>query len=311
MRFSSQYIFLVHSSSWQLLMVKEYIYQKKLKDSDYKILVFVKSLSSSLEQLKKLSESLNLKIRIFEYEDTYIGKIRRYWKILKINISCEKLMFSQLNVRWMDFLIGKARFKNLGMYDEGTHSIEVLRKVEKQTLGKKLDEFFTQYTDHSKLMSDVKVEKNNLNFLNSRMNLNNLKDVVWFVGQPLYKEDVTESIQIAYIDKVIKSKKNVVYIPHRYENDLFLEKVKSLGVSLLYSDTLIELLPISENYLPKNIIGFTTSSLINFKKVLPESVIVEFVRVEDQDLLPKRKDRMNLFYSKIKEAGITQWSASE
>ncbi len=313
MKYSSQYIFIIHSSAWQFLTVQEYLAQMNLRSGDVSVLIFVEEDSSSELQLREINKILNIKSEFITYKKSFIGKIRRYLKISKLSLKCEDLFIPQLKIRWLDFLISRSNYNHISLFDEGTHTLEVIKKIQAgdKSIPYSFHKVFTQYLEDQILVDGTKIINNKLDFLKSNIQELVIAEENWFVGQPLYKEDILEEDQLLFLEKIIKINENFLYIPHRYESVEFIAKVRKLGFNILKSKSIIEFLPMELSRLPRQIFGFTSSSLITFKRLLPKEVKIYSVRIPESKILQGRKDRMNLFYETILKQNVLLWSESE
>jgi hypothetical protein len=125
--------------------------------------------------------------------------------------------------------------------------------------------------------------KNEYLFTKSYLNKNNLlrvnADTAYCIGakyveSKLMKEDV-------YLHLINKLRihfagKDLIYVPHRGENELKLIKIKSLGIKIEYFENIVEVEFLFRNEIPWVVCGFTSSVLVNIPKIYSQINVIVF-----------------------------------
>ena len=173
---------------------------------------------------------------------------------------------------------------------------------------KKLTNMFTIYD--LKPYLNQKIIENKYENLQKKY-LNNLEkdQQLYLLGQHLVQRKMLdETTYIKYIKKVIEHyNTTIIYIPHRIEtisdefNKLFNDKF-----ILQPSTAPVEILFLSKNKYPQQIVSFYTSALFNLNKIFPETKI-DSVYINPSDLL--REDNViNESYKFLENTNINMVS---
>ncbi|OFX37855.1 MAG: hypothetical protein A2X08_06070 [Bacteroidetes bacterium GWA2_32_17] len=117
---------------------------------------------------------------------------------------------------------------------------------------------------------------NKFDFLKSDQKFE-ISDNVYIIGQPVVEVGIIDiNSYLNYLRKITDNynSNTVFYIPHRRENENNLNRINKL-CTIKQFNVPVELALTNEKMLPKRIIGFTSSALLNLKKIFNHLVIVE------------------------------------
>lgn len=291
---------IIHNSPWQLVNSIEIISHYKIKDAE--LLIFCRKNSVAQSQLEALVKFEELTATFFPYGNGFLSKVKRYLQVIKIKAKSSNVFFAQLDVRWLNFFLKRCLKHSFFLFDEGTHTLQFLDGSRQSVVP--LKEVFTTYSD-VKNSSKPKLTKNSMKVLKSKLTDLDVVEETWFIGQPLYKDDLSMKNHLIYLKKVISKFPGCKYVPHRHESKHFLSEVKQLGYEFIENKICLEYIPITTGYLPKKLLGFTSSSLMAFKD-LELGIQIEFVRVDEKVCFRPKKiaEIYKMMEVKISEASI-------
>lgn len=106
-------------------------------------------------------------------------------------------------------------------------------------------------------------------------------DAIFFLGQPLYNSLTISYTEYLYFLQAIFSfyKQNIIYIPHRGENENTFEDIKNLYPQFIEVRKLsqpFELYLLENNILINHLVSFVSSALFTVKKLYPNVTIEAF-----------------------------------
>lgn len=212
--------------------------------------------------------------------------------------------------------INSIHYKRLILLDDGIATLEINRRRLKRTsffntwnieffgrtlfkyfiLGYKLSHpksatFFTAY-NITPSANDF-IIKNTYTAI-KRLSLNKIRgEKIYFLGQPLSEEMpkiLSEEVYFKYFEYVVHrfGAHNLVYIPHRDEDKLKLERLgKRFGVVIEFINVPFELFLLKQSELPNFIVGIITSAIPNCKEMFGDSFEIIALRINNQDIINK------------------------
>ena len=156
--------------------------------------------------------------------------------------------------------------KKIILLDDGTKTLAIQSKFTE----KHFYSFFTCF--------DLKVKKNQTIFKNDYNLIRNLKfnnkksiPLSCFLGSPLSEKNIMDeqayiNILKRYLEKYSLNRK-LIYLPHRFENEIKLKRVSDLGYTVMRTKYPVELLPIMKNLNIKHVTSFYSTALILMPKI--------------------------------------------
>lgn len=153
------------------------------------------------------------------------------------------------------------------LLDDGTKTIAFQNKLTQQ----KVYSLFTCF--ELKAHKKQTLYKNDYKVLKSigSNQKNNIPSIIIFLGSPLSEKNIMKEERYLNIIKLYLEKKpfkeNLIYIPHRDENDCKLKKVGELGFTIKRISYPVEFLPLKEQLKITHVISFYSTALILIPKL--------------------------------------------
>ncbi|MEO9965626.1 MAG: polysialyltransferase family glycosyltransferase [Reichenbachiella sp.] len=237
-----------------------------------------------LGMLKEFGVLRSLKKLKIEFDKIFIGDYRASnYLIFANNLPCNEVVL--LDDGTITYLIQDQYILENKLYNNG-FKFELIRNILVKILGlRSVNQHpINLFTCYNIIPADSqKIYSNDYAFIKKYIETKNFsleEELVFFVGAK-YSE-IGWMSENDYFD-VFKATldyypgHNIVYIPHRGENDLKLNKLASqFGVEIRKFDLPIELGILEDTILPRHIIGFTSSALLNIRKMYPMIKIVSY-----------------------------------
>jgi hypothetical protein len=249
------------NSPLQYINFIEYIKKNKILGKNITIVGYTNS--NSIKQIKFLNFNFLKNEKIFFL--TEIINVKYFHLILYL----KKFFtgFDQCVIGDFNYYLFKEFYKyskkNI-ILDDGTSTLEIPEnKLKKNTI------LFTIFKNLKNIYSENLVE-NNYDFLKSKIQgLNIDQKKIYIIGSASVERKVITRRKYNKLINLILSKNEnriVHYIPHRLEIDL--KDIKSFrGIIIKKINMPIEIFLLKENYLPKKIFSFFSTSLFTIKKI--------------------------------------------
>ena len=153
------------------------------------------------------------------------------------------------------------------LLDDGTKTIAFQNKLTQQ----KVYSLFTCF--ELKAHKKQTLYKNDYKVLKSigSIQKNNIPSIIIFLGSPLSEKNIMKEERYLNIIKLYLEnkpfKENLIYIPHRDEDDRKLKKVHKLGFTIKRISYTVEFLPLKEQLQITHVISFYSTGLILIPKL--------------------------------------------
>lgn len=230
--------------------IERFYIRKSLKNNDIQIV-----------ETLKLYEKINQAIFLEDYSKL---KFLKSWISFILSNFRRKVLFGAANSK-IKFLFPK-RIE----FDDGTHSISLLKKGK----GKKLYTFF-----------EISRPKNHsFEFLKAKFQVDKIKtknNEVLIIGQPLIQlkilgiKEYISLIKTKIDDLELPKHSKIIYVAHRREAHNVIKELRySLKCEIMNLSLPLELLPISNGYKPRAIIGFCSTALITVPLIFDVQKII-------------------------------------
>jgi len=266
------------SSPLQLLNFKEYI--NNFHINDYFLIILVYN-QEEYNQFKKLVGFYKLNSNLI-----FKGKkILQYYKLYKLSKKysyVDELIIGNFFTDPHLYLVNKINCRKLIVLDDGMSStlipeyIGTQKRILKSSFLRNcifkifsIDVSYPKYINLFTFFNNITSKKinvisNNLFFTKNLISDIELKDEVFLIGQPFVEINlIKKQDYFNYLKKLKRNFKNITYIPSRKELRNKIDEIEnSLEYKILYPGINIELFFIIENFLPKKIFSFTSTSLI-------------------------------------------------
>ena len=157
---------------------------------------------------------------------------------------------------------------------------------------------------------NLKIEKNTLSFIKSKLKSKKNISSTILIGQPFVElKMIDEDQYVQVINKLISkfSDTEILYYPSRKENKNKLSIIKGLdSIEIVDPKTNIETFLMKSNYLPANIVGFTSTALITINKILNSNDKLTNIYSFKLNLNQSRlsKDLIDKMYHRIFSYGV-------
>lgn len=261
---------------------------------------------SMIEELKWIRKLSNQSLSI---EKIFIGDYRsNNYLVFAQNLNCKEIIL--LDDGTATFYIQEKFLKDKIRFSNG-FLVDTFRKVISKIMGLK-----TNFDKTIHLFScynldphpHQKIYKNKYSFMkryieNEKLYLND--DLVLFIGAKyieagwMEKKDYFESLKRVF-DQY--TNKKLLYVPHRGEDkDKLNELAELFHFEIKHYDTIIELGILQENNIPKTIIGFTSSALVNFHKMYADIHTISYKIALDK-FSKLHSDTVKDFYLKFESS---------
>ncbi len=322
MKFKNRTVAIV-SSPLQLISTGEYIHQNKIKN--YIIIVLFYS-KKELEQIREINKIYNLSLEI---------KLRGYPIIQYFNLfiisqkirSCKNLIignfFSDPHLFFYNLIL-KSRTT---VVDDGMivtsipNFIGSNKRILKPSLIKKIFYRAFEYPKKIDLFSIfpvavhrlISLKKNNLSILNSKIIRKKTSKVLMIIGQPFVEHKmISLENYISIIQSIYKDFKSykLIYFPSRKELPQKLNRLRNIGdLDIVQSVNNIEIYLLKNKFIPKKIVGFTSSALITLNTIFNSNNnlidISCFKLILNDNRLPR--DVISKMYETLYEKGIHKY----
>ena len=297
------------SSPLQFLNFAEYINQFKIKEY-YLIVLYYKNIE--IQQIEETN--LIYKIQIHK-KLKGIPFLQYFWIFFfssKIK-TCHTLILGSFFSDPHLYLNNCLKKKKLVVVDDGiiSYSIQdyifskkrMIKSSLYRTILFKLFKINTVYPSFFLLFTifDIKsnksfiTKKNDLSFFISNIKSKQINNSILIIGQPFVEHKMIDfcDYESAINDMILKFKSfKIEYYPSRKEIPFFFRKLKS--VNIINPSSNIETYLLKNTYLPKYIIGFTSSALITIDKIINnKEKLIELYFYE-----------LNLNYSRLSKSSI-------
>ncbi len=323
---SKKALILIHDSPLQVINSLEAVYSLGLDPLNCDWVCFLTSNSNSQKQVKEVADYFNLNTQTFTFNQNPYSKINRFYK-LKSFLKTKKvdyILVSMLNVDLNVYAANLKKNAEVIFYDEGTHTLD-LAQLKRMVLTPKsgpagfikkalfrlrptnLDKLFTVF--HKQLAHlPIDITPNNYSYIREHIQFKDKSNQVYIVGQHLYKKEVHTSTFLDYLSNLKNkfSENKLYYIPHRHDSTEILEQIHLTGINIRHIQTCIELELLMKPMLPLQIIGFSSSALLNLKLIFGENIQVTTIRIDTRDIKKAYQDKMNQIYTTFSEYGIKE-----
>lgn len=239
-----------------------------------KVLLRLNSNKNNNLQIKKI-------LYLFKDHDVTIIKISSEQKTINDYLKSLKICLSFICFSFLGYkcIIGNyeskifnlfkkyIKKKNIILLDDGTKTIAIQSKFTEKY-------FYSLFT-----CFELKEKKNQTIFKNDYKLIKNLKTNIktesialsCFLGSPLSEKNIMgeqEYIKILerYLEK-FKLNHKLIYLPHRFENEIKLKRISDLGYTIMRTKYPVELLPIVKNLNIKHVTSFYSTALILMPKI--------------------------------------------
>ena len=165
--------------------------------------------------------------------------------------------------------------------------------------------FFTFFN-----LKERRVIQNNFSFFRNLISQKEIKNRVYFIGQPLVELDIiTRDSYIRVLQKIIDfySDKEFIYVLHRREEESYIDIVsKELDFRYIRFDNLIELEMIFSNTIPSHFGTFYSTAILTLPKLFNKSAYHAF-RIDNNILINqdlKFKEALDSCYQEFIDSDI-------
>tara|TARA_B110000027_G_C16112095_1_gene298227 strand:+ start:1787 stop:2752 length:966 start_codon:yes stop_codon:yes gene_type:complete len=273
------------SSPFQLLCLKEFIEEKKIKTITINFIQVNKS-EENVKQINLTAKFLGLEI----IKNFYIKKFKLNYINYLLMFFLKKVNFlvvgSHFNSHFV-FLSRIIRFKNLFILDDGIATIMIGENQKKliarsftYNLYPKNRIYFTLFKSNNLKNYII----NNFTYTKNLIYKKKYKNVVIILGGPLAEGNFVSHKEYESFILNIKNKfsnKTLHYLPHRLEN---INKLSKLNLEIDQSNFGFEIYLALNEFLPKIIIGFYSTALITTKILLKNDKNVRIFNYEIESL---------------------------
>ena len=284
------------SSPLQLLSLGEFIFQGNIKN--YFLIILYKN-KQELDQIKSMCNFYNVKI-------SSIIKGRKLFQYLSLRLIINKLknvnqiilgnFFSDPHI----YILNNFKTDDIVVLDDGmvVHRIPNYINSKKKILTQSrlrnlIFSFFNinvqppskirLFTIFSiKSNRYIKVKRNELSYLYSKLGNIQSSQKIILIGQPFVElNTLSRDNYLLNIKKIVQlNDLNVIYYPSRKEDRKNLELINQIdGIEVINPTLSIELYLIKNSFLPKKIIGFTSSALVTLKIMFYKKINIESYKI--------------------------------
>lgn len=292
-----------------------------LSDEPWESVRYVESRGDSGSGFRRRLRELSSP-RLRNYFDTFglLGLRRRLDRLAGTLGQVDRLFVGNYFLDHMRHLTNRVAHKELVLLDDGTTALGVAaerRKAGEAGLGpprrpwrqQLVDRFigwslaqaqnatfFTMY-DLAVGPSD-RIVQHQYEFLRQRAAAQATSDEVWFLGQTLYYEGITEDAYLAQIRLVAEryADRSFVYLPHKGELPGRIDRIhRDLGVSVRTFEVPIEYQLAMRGPLPRILASFYSSALENCRIIFGPQLTIEAIYL-DPALLPQAPEFVRTVY---------------
>lgn len=275
MKFKNRVVAIV-SSPLQLISTGEYIHQNKIKNYIIIVLFYNKKELKQIQEVNKIYNlSLEIKLRgypVIQYYNLFIisKKIKSCQNLLIGNFfSDPHLFFYNLILKSRTTVVDDGMIVNLIPNFIGSN-----KRILKPGLIKKIFYKAFEYPKKIDLFSIfpvaahklISLKKNNLSILNSKIIRKKTSKVLMIIGQPFVEyKMITLEYYISIIQSIKKDFKSykLIYFPSRKELPKKLNSLSNVcDIDIVQSVNNIEIYFLKNKFIPKKIVGFTSSAMI-------------------------------------------------
>ena len=312
------------SSPLQFTNFAEYVYQNKLEN--YSLIVLYYN-NLEINQINELNSIYNLNI----YKRIRGFKFLQYIWLFLFGIrvkNCEKFIIGNYFSDPHLYLCNLIKHNHTIIVDDGiiSHSIpdyllskkRIIKTSNLKQLVFKLLGINNSYPTIFSLFTifdiedqeNLKIEKNTLSFIKSKLKSKKNISSTILIGQPFVElKMIDEDQYVQVINKLISkfSDTEILYYPSRKENKNKLSIIKGLdSIEIVDPKTNIETFLMNSNYLPANIVGFTSTALITINKILNSNDKLTNIYSFKLNLNQSRlsKDLIDKMYHRIFSYGV-------
>jgi hypothetical protein len=301
-------LFLVESPL-QLLNAIEAKNYFDLDDRESILIVFIGKSELNFEQINYLIDKNSWKEINFIRHNKKVDVIKKVFSLNRIakRYLVSSVFFGDYRSWYMRHFINITKPENVYLLDDGAATVNIYNqlsigfKFEEKRLFLKLIkkyllrireediQFFDYFTIYDlKTTSTSKIFRNNYQVLKSLNKLKEKSNEVFLLGQPISEKNVMEEDK--YIDYLIKIQKyynnyRLIYICHRSETKEKVLRIENeLGISCRTFDTSIEYALSLQESLPKVLISFYSSALINCKEIFGDIIDISSYYIDSKDI---------------------------
>ena len=280
MRFKNTTVAIV-SSPLQLISTGEYIFQNKIKNYLIIILFYSKKELVQINEISKIYDlTLNIELKgypIIQYFKLYFlsQKIKNCKNLLMGNFfSDPHLFFSNLISKQKTVVVDDGMIVSSIPDFIGSNKKIIKTSFIKKIFNKKF--FYPKKIDLFSIFPVaehryISLKKNNLSFLSSMMRTKKTSSTIMIIGQPFVEHKMISLEHYTRIIQTIKSDyKNhkLVYFPSRKELPKKINNLRKIcNMDIIKSVNNIEIHLLKNKFIPKKIIGFTSSALITINTI--------------------------------------------
>jgi hypothetical protein len=256
-------------SPLQLLNAYEVIFEFNLKN--YKIIIRLSKMKENDKQIKYLVKYLDIKnvkfitikaekkslndyIKLFVYQYKFIMK------------KIDKVFIGNFDSGFFKLILKQFPKEKIILLDDGSKTLA----IQKQFSESNFYNLFTMY-DITSVKNQI-IYKNKYKKLNEKLkSLNIVHNEVLFLGMKLSEIGViSEKEYIRLLQKISTEykDKNIIYIPHRGESVIKLQKISEIeNITIKSYDYPVELLGLFEDSLPYKVASFYSTAVLTMKYI--------------------------------------------
>lgn len=316
--------FFVAQSPLQLLNCIEAQYKFKTQNN---ILIFIESGHLQTEfQMKRL-------LKLFKWKDiiyihlpttkieniTFVAEVRKKLKYY-LSHKIEKVFIGDFRGFQMLHIANYLSAEEVYLVDDGISTVSYDNYIQFKSIQKTLSKlkhraffyktkqinynFFTIYD-----MKEKRKVFNNYDFINTYKSNSEVKDEIFFIGQPLVKLGiVSKEYYQENLKKIIDLHRNekLVYVMHRIEDEAYIKELShQFGFDYRRFDDLLELEMIRAVYLPKTFATFYSSALFSMSQLFKNLDYIAY-RIDTKEIKYKGLKILDIdhMYDQFKKYGI-------
>ncbi|MGR3766073.1 hypothetical protein [Rossellomorea sp. NS-SX7] len=147
---------------------------------------------------------------------------------------------------------------------------------------------------------EIEVHKNDYHFHKTISKEKKVEDKICLLGTPLPEKNVISGNQkyLEYLKTIKENLPNLplVYIPHRAEDGSKLQEIEELGFNIDRNNTCVEHKLIYSDTIPKYIVSFYSSALINLKQMMNSDVKIISYKIPTKDITASKASSIQSVY---------------
>ncbi len=318
----------IYNSPLQVLNAIEILSLERVKLEDALFVILLQEGTVAAENLKMLIEKEGLNSLVIPTTRKLTSKLVPYWKIAAFffgkKLTYDVFMFPMMQVDFFAIIGNYSKATDVIFFDEGSHTLEVkadaplhLSTSERWPSRVKRFLYSCKPMVVSKVYTIFKIDHHGMTpvipYSYDRLKLKKARNVrlinkTYILGQHLYLREISTAAYLKYLEEIKLSEKSgrLVYVPHRYDTESMIAKVKKLGFEVRPSSVCIEYDLVLGDEIPHKIIGFTSSALFTLHLIFKEDqVSFESKYIPTSEVYAGAQGKMNKIYENLKRAGIS------